>query len=210
MRSDKAFALLQEAGITDSVDTFRKWLNEGRIKSVGIFIDEHSLERFIKDYKNPDKDQIIHQLRAKIHAQNNQIIGIEKLHESTTSALFKQKEQLTNEILLLKKENQRLQQEMMDLLKENIKLRDQLIQFKDLSFSNNQKRSDSTEASTSLHIDKQKLGLSKMASNQEVLSAYKELLKVSHPDRGGDAKLFQYIKADFDQFRQKMKGPSNQ
>ena len=53
--------------------------------------------------------------------------------------------------------------------------------------------------------NKQKLGLSKMASNQEILSAYKELLKLAHPDRGGNAKLFQYIKADFDQIRKNFK-----
>ena len=44
-----------------------------------------------------------------------------------------------------------------------------------------------------------------MASYQEIISTYKELLKLSHPDHGGDAKLFQYIKADFDHIRKQTK-----
>ncbi|WP_338472246.1 hypothetical protein R4Z10_05740 [Niallia sp. XMNu-256] len=200
MRSDKAFALLQEAGITDNIDTFRKWVSEGRIKSIGgIFIDDHSLEKFIKDFKNPDKDIIINQLKAKIHMQNNHITGIEALHESTTQHYFKQKEQLNKEILLLKRENQKLQQEIIDLLKENISLRDRIIK---LGESNHTQKSDPTSLSIE---EKQKLGLSKIASNQEVLSTYKELLRLSHPDRGGNAKLFQYIKADYDLIRKKIK-----
>jgi regulator of replication initiation timing len=205
LKFDKAFAILKEAGITDNIDTFRKWVHTGKIKSIGLTIDEHSLKQFMKEYTNPDKDLIINQLKAKIHAQNNHILGIEQLHETATHTFFRQREQLNNEILLLKKENQRLQQESMELLKENIALRNQLIKLKDNASTNNQRSSVSTEPPSTLHIDKQKLGLSKMASNQEVLATYKELLKISHPDHGGNAKLFQYIKTDFDQIRKKHK-----
>ena len=59
----------------------------------------------MKDYKNPDKDVIIKQLKAKIHAQNNHIIGIEQLHENATHTFFRQREQLNKEILTLKKES---------------------------------------------------------------------------------------------------------
>ena len=206
MKWDKAFSLLKEAGITDNVDVFREWVREGRIKSIGLTIDDHSLVRFMKDYKNPDKDLMIRQLKAKIHAQNNQIIGIENLHESTIQTSSRQREQLKKEVLFLKKENQRLQQESMDLLKENIALRDRIIKLKENASSPNQQNSRSLESPSPLQVDKQKLGLSKMASNQEILSAYKELLKLSHPDRGGNAKLFQYIKADFDRIRKRFRG----
>lgn len=205
MKSDKAFALLKEAGITDNVDTYRGWVREGRIKAIGLSIDDHSLEQFMKDYKNPDKDVIIKQLKAKIHAQNNHIIGIEQLHETATHTFFKQREKLNNEILHLKKENQKLQKETTELLKENISLRDQLIKFKEYNFMNNEQNSIPPESPSIPHTNKQKLGLSKMASNQEILSAYKELLKLAHPDHGGNAKLFQYIKADFDQIRKNFK-----
>ena len=205
MKSDKAFALLKEAGITDNVDTYRSWVREGRIKAIGLSIDDRSLEQFMKDYKNPDKDVIIKQLKAKIHAQNNHIIGIEQLHENATHTFFKQREQLNKEILTLKKENQKLQKESMELLKENIALRDQLIKLKENAFMHNEQNSVSSKSSSTTHTNKQKLGLSKMASNQEILSAYKELLKLAHPDHGGNAKLFQYIKADFDQIRKNFK-----
>jgi len=205
MKSDQAFALLKEAGITDNIETFRKWLREGRIKAVGITIEEDSLKQFMKEFNHPDKDQIINQLKAKINAQNNHIIGIEKLHETATHTFFRQREKLNKEILHLKKENQKLQQESMDLLKENIALRDQLIKLKENTFTTNQQNSPSNESSSPFHADKQKLGLSKLASNQEILSTYKELLKLSHPDHGGNAKLFQYIKSDFDLFRKKIK-----
>ena len=206
MKSDQAFALLKEAGITDNVDTYRSWVREGRIKSIGLSIDDRSLEQFIKDYKNPNKDVIIKQLKAKIHSQNNHIIGIEQLHENPTHTFFKQREQLIKEILTLKKENQKLQKESMELLKENIALHDQLIKLKDNAFMHNEQNSVSSETTSSTtNTNKQKLGLSKMASNQEILSAYKELLKFAHPDHGGNAKLFQYIKADFDQIRKNSK-----
>ncbi|WP_428909762.1 hypothetical protein [Niallia sp. Krafla_26] len=205
MKWDEAFSLLKEAGITDDIDVFRKWIREDRIMSIGLTIDAHSLEQFMKDYKNPDKELTIKQLKAKIHAQNNHITGIEKLHETTAQTFARQREQLKGEILFLKKENQRLQQESMDLLKENIALRDQLIKLKENASGTTQPKSGSQESPSPLHVDKQKLGLSKMASNQEVLSAYKELLKLAHPDRGGNAKLFQYIKTDFDRIRRKSK-----
>ena len=48
---------------------------------------------------------------------------------------------------------------------------------------------------------RQKLGLSKTASDKEVLAGYKNLLKASHPDHGGNAAIFQYIKTEYDSFR---------
>ncbi len=45
-----------------------------------------------------------------------------------------------------------------------------------------------------------------MASNKEVLAEYKGLLKITHPDHGGNAKVFHYIKTDYDNFRNSIKG----
>ena len=40
-----------------------------------------------------------------------------------------------------------------------------------------------------------------MASDKEVLTEYKGLLKITHPDHGGNAKLFHYIRTDYEIFK---------
>jgi hypothetical protein len=48
---------------------------------------------------------------------------------------------------------------------------------------------------------REKLGLSSSCTNEEVKKEFKNLLKILHPDCGGNAKLFQQIKQDYDEFR---------
>jgi hypothetical protein len=204
LNTDQAFQLLQEAGITDSVSTFRKWLREGKIKATGFNVDEQTLYKFIQEYKNPNKDEIITQLKAKIKAKESHIIGVENLHESAAKTFSKQRERLTEEILQLKKENIQLQKEAMELLKENIELRNKVIQLKEQLLTGNTGNT-SNHASPSLQEYQKKLGLSKQANHKEVLTAYKELLLKSHPDHGGNTKVFQYIKYDYDQLRKNSK-----
>jgi hypothetical protein len=312
LNTDQAFNLLKEIGITNSPETFRHWLREGKIKATGFTIDEQSLKLFIDEYlypdknenetiqeltlkiktkdqyierieelhksstqelikqrdqlnkemvilknehtyvdkdeiirqlrlkiktkdqyieemkelhesstqelikqrdqlnkeiiilKNehtyPDKDETIQQLKLKIKAQDQYIQGIEELHKSSTKEFIKQRDQLNKEMAILKNEQNKLRKETMDLLRENIELRNRLLELKE------NKRDDPHSPPTSpLDHYSRKLGLSKTASNKEVLTGFKALLKVSHPDQGGDAKLFQYLKTDYDHFRKNIK-----
>ena len=105
------------------------------------------------------------------------------------------------EVAILKNEKSELQNESKDLLKENIELRNELIKLKE-KIRNNYMM-DSTIQSNDYS---EKLGLSKMASDKEVLAEYKGLLKITHPDHNGNAKVFHYIKTDYDNFRKSNKG----
>ncbi len=48
---------------------------------------------------------------------------------------------------------------------------------------------------------REKLGLSSTATNEDIKREYKKLIKILHPDKGGNAKMFQNIKEEFDEFR---------
>ncbi|MCQ6275556.1 hypothetical protein JMM81_11365 [Bacillus sp. V3B] len=196
LNTDQAFDLLKEVGITNSPETFRRWLREGKIKATGFTVDDQDLKLFINEQMYQDKDETIRQLKLKIKAQDQYIEGIEELHKISTKEYIKQRDQLNKEIIILKNEQSKLQKETMDLLRENIKLRDRLIELKE-----NKRDNHHSHPTSSLDHYSQKLGLSKMASNKEVLTGFKALLKRSHPDQGGDAKLFQYLKTDYDHFR---------
>lgn len=201
LNTDQAFDLLKEAGITDSPEVFRRWLREGKIKATGFTVDDQDLKLFINEHTYSDKDETIQQLKLQIKAQNQYIKGIEELHKTSTQEFIKQRDQLHKEILILKNEQNKLRKETMDLLRENIELRNKLIELKE------NKRDDPHfhPTSPSAHYS-QKLGLSKMASNKEIATGFKALLKISHPDQGGNAKLFQYLKTDYDHFRKSTKG----
>jgi hypothetical protein len=204
LNTDQAFNLLKEAGITDKPETFRRWLREGKIKATGFTIDDDSLAHFLKEHSYPDKDLLIRQLRVKIKAQEEYIEGIEKLHETSTRTFSQQRDQLNNEILYLKKVESKLRKEMMDLLKENIELRNRLIDQKiGPSYGEKTRRSS---IANHVHEYRQKLGLSKIAGTKEMLARYKELLKNAHPDHGGNPRLFQYIKTEYDQFKRDIEG----
>jgi regulator of replication initiation timing len=201
LNTDQAFDMLKEAGITDNFETFRYWLREGKIKATGFTIDEHSLKMFMKEQKSPNKDELIHQLKLKIKVQEEQIKGMEEIHRSTTKHLFNQRDKVKKEIVSLTNKINELKQESIDLLKENIELRDELIVLKERLANENSSGNHYFQPTSQLNDFRQKLGLSKKASDKEVLARYKELLKLAHPDRGGNAKLFQYIKADYDYIR---------
>ncbi|KKI90806.1 hypothetical protein WQ54_18840 [Bacillus sp. SA1-12] len=204
MNTDQAFTLLKEAGITDNIETFKQWLREGKIKATGFTVDDKALMRFMKEQTKLDKDQVIHLLKLKIKTKDEEIKGIEELHASSTRLLIHQRDKLYNEISLLQIERNHLKKETINLLKENIELRDELIELKE-KLLKGETSEDASSSSLSSSDFRQKLGLTKLANDKDIIAAYKELLKKAHPDHGGNAKLFHYIKTDFDQFRNKMK-----
>jgi regulator of replication initiation timing len=190
--------MLKEAGVTDNIETFRNWLREGKIRATGFTIDEDALKQFINEQTIPNKDELIRQLTLKLKVQDAHIKGLEELLENTTKQLTKQKDQLNHEMMLLIHKKNKLKQESIDLLRENIELRDEIISLKERLGNNHVEQA-------ALPIEyRQKLGLSKRASDKDVLAGFKELLKLAHPDRGGNAKIFQYIKTDYDELRNKV------
>ena len=198
MNTDQAFEMLKEAGVTDNIDTFRNWLREGKIRATGFTIDEDALKQFINEQTIPNKDELIRQLTLKLKVQDAHIKGLEELLENTTKQLTKQKDQLNHEMMLLIHKKNKLKQESIDLLRENIELRDEIISLKERLGNNHV-----VQAALPMEY-RQKLGLSKRASDKDVLAGFKELLKLAHPDRGGNAKIFQYIKTDYDELRNKV------
>ncbi|PHD77207.1 hypothetical protein COF64_06510 [Bacillus sp. AFS043905] len=204
--TDQAFEMLKDAGVTESnsVQTVRRWLGEGKIKyagngkrNTGYISDDTASKLAINDSINQNKDEIIHRLKLKIQAQEKHIEGIEELHETAKRILIQQRDMFKKEVAILKNEKSELQNESKDLLKENI----ELIKLKE-KIRNNYMM-DSTIQSNDYS---EKLGLSKMASDKEVLAEYKGLLKITHPDHNGNAKVFHYIKTDYDNFRKSNKG----
>ncbi|MED3687734.1 hypothetical protein P4534_02610 [Peribacillus butanolivorans] len=208
--TDQAFDLLKDAGITESISiqTVRRWMREGKIKyegngnrETGYIINDTVSKVSIIDRIDQNKDEIIHRLKLKIQAQDKHIEGIEELHESAKKILIQQRDKFKKEVVILKNEKSKLQNETKDLLKENIELRNELIKVKEnkrdnYNFDSNNQSNDYSE----------KLGLAKMASNKDVLAEYKGLLKITHPDHDGNAKVFHYIKTDYDNFRKFIKG----
>ncbi|MCM2535787.1 hypothetical protein NDK43_30300 [Neobacillus pocheonensis] len=197
--TDQAFDLLKDAGVTESIriQIVKRWLHEGKIKTE----NGKTTKLLLND--RTDEDRIIRQLRSKIKAQDKQLESMEELHEAAIKKLNQQRDQLNKECVLLKNENSNLQSETRNLLKENLELRDELIKLKDKRYKEN--KSYNFHSTPKSDDYSQKLGLSKLASNQEVLIEYKKLLKLTHPDQGGNAKTFQYIKSDYDHFRNSIK-----
>ena len=206
--TDQAFHLLKDAGVADStaVQIVRRMLREGQIEKVGSGIQRPTYptkETALKQLTNrsSDHDLIIRQLKVKIKAQDEHIKGIEHLHQTSVASLIQQIDKLKKDIIHLVKEKSELQRETKKLLKENIELTNELLKLK-----GNEKGSEQADhvppPSDLITIDyRQKLGLSKMASDKEVLTKYKKLLKLTHPDHGGNASAFHFIKTDYDQFR---------
>ena len=205
LNTDQAFDLLTEAGITNNPETFRRWIREGKIKATGFTIDDQALKRFIHEYTYSDKDKVIQQLKLKIKERDQYIEGIEELHKTSAKELIKQRNMLHKEIVILKNEHSKLHKEAMDLLRENIDLQNKLNELKETLLKGNKSDDQSVHPTSPLDHYCQKLGLSKRASHREVVIGYKKLLKMSHPDQGGNAKLFQYLKMDYDHFRKRFK-----
>jgi hypothetical protein len=205
LNTDQAFDLLKEAGITNNPETFRSWLREGKIKATGFTIDDQAIKQFIDEYTYSDKDKIIRHLKLKVKERDQYIESIEEFHKTSTKELIKQRDRLNKEILILKNEQNKLRKETLDLLRENIELRNKVIELKESFNMRNKNDGHPLHPSSPSNHYSQKLGLSKLASNKEILTGYKDLLKVSHPDQGGNAKLFQYIKTDYDHFKKSIK-----
>jgi predicted nucleic acid-binding Zn-ribbon protein len=202
--------LLKDAGVAESTafQLVRRLLREGKIERVGTgnlkttYPNEAVSKRFTN--RPSDHDMIVRQLKVKIKAQDEHIKGIEHLHQTSIATLIQQIDMLKKDMVNLEKERSELQRETKRLLKENIDLTNELIKLKGELFYGRQKGSDHADdiPSPPTTIDyRQKLGLSKMASDKEVLTKYKKLLKVTHPDHGGNASTFHFIKTDYEQFR---------
>ena len=207
---DQAIHLLQDAGVTASkgIPILQSWLQEGKIKNVGngnLIIEYMSADTNRKQVVN-EQNKIIRELNAKVKALEAQINGLEELHKTSVGTFIQQREQLNKKIMNLEKDKELLQSETSKLLKENIDLRKELIQLREEFFSKNRKEPEKTQdIPVQVGDYRKKLGLSKTAGNKEVLAGYKNLLKLTHPDQGGSARAFHYIKTDYDSFRSSLK-----
>jgi len=209
--TDQAFELLKDAGVSrsNSIDTVRRWMQEGKIKydrtdkKVTEYIIEDTASTLFKsEHNHQSMNELIHQMRLKIKAQNKRIEGIEEIYETEKNIWMEQRGRLKKEAALLKNENKELQRKIEELMEQNIRLRDELAKFKNTKREKEDNRSHSSYHFTVQSNDyRHKLGISKRADKKEVVAAYKELLKISHTDFGGNAKLFHYIQTDYNHFR---------
>ncbi|MDQ0199796.1 J domain-containing protein [Neobacillus ginsengisoli] len=213
--TDQAYNMLKDAGVAESfgVQIVQRWLSEGKIQNVGTGNQKpeyRPIETTSKRLLNnsTDQDKIICQLKVRIKAQDEHIKGIEQLHRTSINTLTQQRDKLNREIVILENEVSELQRETKKLLKENIDLHNELLKLKEEFSKGNTSNPEKTQASSPpKKIDyRQKLGLSKAASHKEVLAGYKNLLKITHPDHGGNATAFHYVKTDYDFFRNSIKG----
>lgn len=208
--TDQAINMLKDAGVTEStgIQIVQRWLREGKIQNIGTrkrktesLPTESNPKWFLN---NPgEQDKIIRQLQVRIKAQDEHIKGIEKLHQDSINALIQQRNKLKKEIINQELEFSELQRETKNLLKENISLHNELIKLKEELSKGNKSEAEKTETPLPSKPNdyRQKLGLSKKANSQEMLSGFKKLLKLTHPDHGGNAAAFHYIKVDYDHFR---------
>ena len=206
--TDQAFDMLMDAGVPEGMCTplVRRWLREGKIQNVGngkLVTETIPKEIATKRVGHTDQEKVIRQLKVKIKAQDEHIEGMEKLHQNSINTLIQQRNKLKIEIAHIDKEKNELQKETKKLLQENIDLRNELLKLKEELSRGSKREQEQT------HIPpppmqtnyRQKLGLSKTAGPKEVLAGYKKLLIKTHPDHGGNAAAFHYIKSDYDQFR---------
>jgi hypothetical protein len=209
--TDQAINMLKDAGVTESTGTqiIQRWLREGKIQNIGT---RKRKSESLQTEPNPkwflnnpgEQDKMIRQLQVRIKAQDEHIKGIEKLHQDSINALIQQRNKLKKEIINQELEFSELQRETKKLLKENINLHNELIKLKEELTKGNKIDSDKTEAApppSKPNDYRYKLGLSKTANQKEVLSGFKKLLILTHPDHGGNAATFHYIKVDYDNFR---------
>lgn len=208
--TDQAINMLKDAGVTESISIqiVQRWLREGKIQNMGT--RKRKMES-LQNEPNPkwflnnpgEQDRIIRQLQVRIKAQDEHIKGIEKLHQDSINALIQQRNKLKKDFINQEHEVSELQRETKKLLKENINLHNELIKLKEELSKGNKSEAEKTEAPPPSKPNdyRQKLGLSKTANSKEVLSGFKRLLKLTHPDHGGNAAAFHYIKVDYDNFR---------
>ncbi|MFJ7727552.1 hypothetical protein ACIQXV_15485 [Neobacillus sp. NPDC097160] len=207
----QALSVLKDAGVAESsgIQIVQRWLGEGKVKSIGnqtrkteYIPNETEVYRSING--SIDSNNIIRQLKVKIKAQNQQLKGIEQLHQSSINSLIQQREKLKKEMMKQEQEKSELQYETKKLLQENMDLRNEISRLKEeLAKGTNKERyqTNGTQLPPQTNDYRQKLGLSKNASHKEVLAGYKKLLKITHPDHGGNAAAFHYIKTEYDSYK---------
>ena len=208
--TDQAINLLNDAGVAASmgIQVVQRWLYEGKIQKVG---NGNQLTEYLSNVKNPkhlitppsEQDKLIRELKARVKVQDDHIKELEDLHKSSVKTIIQQRNKLQKEILNLELEKNELQKEMRKVLKENIEMRSELLYLKEKLSKQGKRVPDRTQTTPpAQRLDfRQKLGLSKTASEKEVLTRYKKLLKITHPDQGGNAVVFHYVKTDYDQFK---------
>jgi regulator of replication initiation timing len=208
--TDEAFDMLKDAGVTEGIGVHlvRRWLREGKIQNVG---EGHwgtsSQPKETTSNNHTEQDKMIRQLQLKLKAQDEHIKGMEKIHQTSINTLVQQRNKLKTEISSLLHEKSELQMETKKLLKENIDLHHEVLKLKE-ELSKDRKKDpekDETFFSTPSNHYYHKLGLSKNVGKKEILAGYKRLLKMTHPDHGGSAAAFHYIKTDYDHFRSTIK-----
>jgi arsenate reductase-like glutaredoxin family protein len=211
--TDQAYQLLKDAGVAASIGIpiVRRWMREGKIQDVGsenskteYIINEMSSKSILDN--STDHDRMIRQLKVKIKAQEEHIKGIEELHQNSIKTLVQQREKLNKEMAGLQYDKNKLQSEARGLLKENIDLRNQILKLKEELYKGTKGEPGKQDIPPITQNFYQKLGLSKSASHKDILAGYKQLLKLTHPDHGGNARAFHYIKSDFDFYRKSLKG----
>lgn len=210
----QAIKMLKDAGLDEStgVEIAQRWLREGKVQTMGSGITP--TEKGIKGTASKwsldfpiGQEKIIKQLKVKLNAQDEQIQGIEQLHKTSINTLIQQRDQLKKEIGHLENENSKLQSEAKKLLQENLNLRNELLKMKEKLSRGTEKERDQTTVTPIAPFSniRQKLGLSKNATQKEILAGYKKLLKITHPDQGGNATAFHFIKMEYDYFRSSIK-----
>ncbi|WP_040208851.1 J domain-containing protein [Neobacillus jeddahensis] len=215
--TDQAIHFLSDAGVpaTIGVQVVQRWLLHGKIHKVG---NGEQITSYLSNdtnstanpgsYKPSDHDKTIRELNIKIKMQDEHLKGIEELHQTTVKSFIQERGKLKMELFNLEKEKVELQEEASRLLKNNLTLRKELLQIREELYKVSRKDSEKLETiAPSKPLDyRKKLGLSKKASQKEVLTGYKKLLKITHPDHGGNDAAFHYIKTDYDQFKNSLKG----
>lgn len=231
INTDQAFEKLKEAGVTGSIQTVRRWLRNGKIKAsrsenrkAGFEIDEGDLKRFINERTGMDKDERIKYLEEKYKQLNDQY---QPMYEDWLKVLKENRElkqskveneKLKRKIELLRDENKALENAYKTVREINDRLTKENESKNNSFFDNFERLKQRAKANAdywqshnfdfNLFMQPQKkqnyrenLGLSSNCSDEELKKEFKKLLKILHPDTGGNAKLFQQMKADYDAFR---------
>lgn len=213
--TDQAFDLLKDAGVAANIgiQLVKRWYNEGKIHRLGNVdqIKEYiSTQPKLPAFEDKPSDLTIRELKVKLKAQDEQIKGIQELHHTSLKAMIQQRDKLNKEIASLQHEKSELQMETRKVLKENIDLRKELLRLKEELSKQGKGEDEKVQSQSGPPSNPQdyrrKLGLSKTAGPKEVMAGFKKLLIETHPDHGGSAKAFHYVKTDYDQFKSRMKG----
>ncbi|WP_042454339.1 J domain-containing protein [Neobacillus dielmonensis] len=208
--TDQAINLLKDAGVAPNIgiQVVKRWLHEGKIEKIG---KGSQIVDYLKNESNPnrlnsgppDLDRTIRDLKIKIKAQDDHIKGLQEIHKTSIHALSQQRNKLHKELVKLESENNKLQTQSKKVLEENIELRKAILKLKEELIRQGKRDSEKPQSipTPNTHDYRQKLGLSRTADQKQVLAAFKKLLKLTHPDHGGNAAAFHYIKTEYDQFK---------